>query len=355
MDPVTLGLTAVAMGGQVISGIGNKNATAKQGRLQMMEDERIRQINADTLVETNARRERLARELLTLSETNTVTNNSWQSSRGTVNVDEFMAAGERAGFNPVTWLQSGALSLFAETLTENGGDIITRSEGHNAAEAFKMMMPEYSLAQPSQIPVQSNMLQAFGGGLTAGANTFGTQYRANQQYDLGMQKIMAAQSLQGMGLGNANPMQLVTSGGATRSGFPTAGAAVGGLTLSNPGGGGGKKDMVWPSMPTSPDQLWESEPTKSGNPFPPSWGWVTPPGFAQTSSWEDWGGEAVSLPYGLWKLYNTAMYNMTGDTYPGHVGTVVNKVRNAFQNPFATKPNMTRYSGTGFANGSASP
>jgi len=314
MDPLTIALTAASFGGKLLSGIGGKNASAKQGRLQMMEDERIRALNEEKLDTVNARREALGRELLTIEESHTVVGGTQTDRHSWVDVDAMMAAAERYGVNPATFLQAGGLSAYTQGRDVSVTDQTTTSRGHNAAEAFKLMMPDYSLAQPTQIPVQPSNLSIFGDALSAGASTFGTQARAAQSYDLQMAKLLQAQALQGMGISNnAYQMTLPVSG---QGGFADTAKVVGGLSAGNANKG---DDKYWPAYEQPSPVLWDNKTAESTNPINPAWGWKIPPGYSNAESWEDTFGELVSWPYGAIKFANTAAYNLTGNTVEGGI------------------------------------
>lgn len=212
-----LALGALSAGGSLLQGIGQKQASAKQARLQMIADAQARIENERQLKIVNEARERLGRELLTVPEEHQ--SGSW------VDVDAMMAAAERSGFNPVTWLQGGGMQAYTMGWS--------RSTGHNAADAFKMMVPEFALSQASQIPQQHSMLSAVGGALSSGAQAFGTQYRADQSFQLQSDRL-AVQAMglinQGMGISSGNGlMTALNYGSVTQRGGSGAGV-VGGLS-----------------------------------------------------------------------------------------------------------------------------
>lgn len=196
-----LALGALQLGGSLLSGMGAKQSSAKQARLQMIADYQAREENARQLQIVNDARERLGRELLTIPETESV--RSW------VDTDAMMKAAERSGFNPVTWLNAGGMQAYIRS------DRMTT--GHNAADAYKLMIPEYALSQASQVPQQHSMLSALGAGLSAAGTAMGTQYRADMSYDLQSQRMaqMAMGGInQGMGLSGTNGLQTALSYGS---------------------------------------------------------------------------------------------------------------------------------------------
>lgn len=273
-----LALAGLSFGGQLLSGMGAKQASAKQARMQMIADAMAAEKNAATLAAVNARREEIGNTLL--------------DARNVVKTAEL------AGFNPVTWINAGGLGYMTD--------------------AAKFLVPEYSLVQASQVPQQHSMLSAWGNAITAGANAFGTQYRADQSYALQQQKLNNAQDALFFGLSQSNGMRGVMSMGAASGGPTMAGisaGSAGGLSAAR-GSGSKDNDAFWPAYEHAPTPMWEAKKPESTNPFPPEWGWKIPPGFANAEAWEDSMGELVSLPYGVYKLANTAMYNVLGYTVP---------------------------------------
>lgn len=241
-----LALAGLSAGGSLLSSIGAGQASAKQGRLQMIEDNMNRLRNDEKLAGINLERTKLGRELLAVPQKTyqAVAQSTTSSTRGDVDVDRMMADAERAGFNPATFLNAGALQYYARSWADSfvNTQQWDESEGHNAAEAFKMMLPEYALSTPSQVPQQHSMLSALGGALTAGTNAFGTQLRADQSYDLQLARLLAGNSLQGMGLGNGNGFAQVIRPQTNQIGIqPRAG-------LSSAGGSGDSKlsDVPYP-------------------------------------------------------------------------------------------------------------
>lgn len=261
MDPMTLGLAALSAGGSFLSSMGAGQASAKQGRLQMIEDNMARLRNDEKLAGINLERTRLGRELLDveMSSYTGTAQSSTSSTRGDVDVDKMMADAERAGFNPATFLNAGALQFYARSWADSfvNTQQWDTQKGHNAAEAFKMMLPEYALSGPSQVPQQHSMLSALGGALTAGTNTFGTQHRANQSYDLQLAKLLAGQAMQGMGLSNGNGFSQVIRPSTSQIGIQPGG----GMSAGNPAGGSSKlSDFPYP-------QNWKPGDIEVSNPY----------------------------------------------------------------------------------------
>lgn len=261
-----LALAGLSAGGSLLSSIGAGQASAKQGRLQMIEDNMNRLRNDEKLAGINLERVKLGRELLTVPQKTyqAVAQSTTSSTRGDVDIDAMMAAAEKAGFNPETFLNAGALQYYARSWADSfvNTQQWDESEGHNAAEAFKMMLPEYALSTPSQVPQQHSMLSALGGALTAGTNAFGTQLRADQSYDLQLARLLAGNSLQGMGLGNGNGFAQVIQPRTNQIGIqPRAGLS------GAAGGGGGESKLSDAPYP----QNWKPGDIDVSNPYQNLW------------------------------------------------------------------------------------
>lgn len=335
MDPMTLGLSAASAGLSLVSGIGARNSAAKQGRLQMMEDARQRAENlaneaamaAENVKirdEVNAHRERLGRELLTIEERTTVADNSWQTTQGGVDLMGFMAAGEMAGFNPVTWLNSGALSLFAHSTTRNGGEVTTTRTGHNAAEAFKIMMPDavYRTAvmgSPSQIPKVPDMLEVFGNAGQAGLSTFKDLYKTDKSQAfqtslLDRQLSAIAQRTQGGGVLSSS----TTYGPAVTAGGRTGGS---GMLSTN------KNDNPATSLPYPAS--WERGDVEVTNPHQK---WSVDKTQANAENVSDRYGDIAEEIWGLNNVIHDVVLNATGKTI-AEWGVEARKYYNSWKRP----------------------
>lgn len=281
-----LALAGLSAAGSLLGGIGAKQASAKQARLQSIQDAIAREANEKTLREVNAKRESLGRELLTVPEEH----ESSSESGNWVDVDGMMAAAERAGFNPVTWLNAGGMQAYQQAWTRSS----TRSVGHNAADAFKLMTPDYSLAQASQVPQQHSMLSAFGGALTAGANAFGTQYRADQSYDVQMARLMAGTANQGMGLSTNNGLSTALSFG---------GGGVGG-TGAVSSKSGAVSDLPYPAN-------WKPGDVNVTN---PGGRWFVDSTVADAEAYEARYGDVAQEVAGASNLFQDTIRAVTGKT-----------------------------------------
>lgn len=273
-----LAMGAMSAGGALLSGMGAKQASAKQGRMQMIADELARQANERTLNAANARREQLGNELIAMSDPRVA-----------------VAEAEAAGYNPVTWLSAGYGSRVGAL-----------------SDAFRMMTPEYSLSQASQIPQQHSMLSAFGGALSAAGSAMGTQYRADQSYDLQMGKLA-------MGLSNSFGF-----GGAASSTNNWGGGISYGTTMNGGGAAGGSGTMSavsWPGVNSwGGMSLPKGVEDKKPEMIPLGmFGWKQDPRFPQGQTVEDIYTELGSWPYSVFKLANDFSLNQFGVPAPGNV------------------------------------
>lgn len=194
-----LALGALSAGGSLLQGIGASQASAKQARLQAIADATARNENQKVLDEVNRVKAIYGQALVDMS-----------------TPQKAVEEAERAGFNPVTWLSAGYGTRVGAL-----------------SDAYRMMVPEFQLQSASQVPQQHSMLSAVGGALSAGASAFGTQYRADQSYDLQLGKMALGLSSSFGGGGSS------WGGGSTNSGLTygssvsRGGTASGSSALSN--------------------------------------------------------------------------------------------------------------------------
>ncbi|AXH76453.1 MAG: hypothetical protein [Microviridae sp.] len=349
----SLALGALSAGGSLLSGLGKSQSTAKQNRMQMIQDAEAFRINAENTAVTNARKEQLAREFMDIPEVRTLRTDrggsdvqtSESSTRSYVDYRRMMADGEAAGFNPVTWLQHGAMQAYTatDTLGVNQQDYGSWDEttetrsGHNVAAALSFMVPETALKQATQVQRVPSMFEAFGDAITAGTNMFANQYNRQQSQDWNVENMMNRFNLSSMGGGGTN--NSVSSGGRITSG----GAASGNRSLtstSTPGdlgegqayglpGVGGKLEETdrdkWTeaqvqAMLSSGDGIprtkWMPGDIKVSNPWPQV---KNNPGFfgADAGVVEDYLGEWGGDIYGLGKAADLIWYNRYGQTLGG--------------------------------------
>ena len=280
-----LALGGLSAAGSLISGLGAARASKRQTNIQIWEARRAEELNDARMKEVNATRERLGREMLTIPETRSQRLDNYSY----VDVDGMMAAAERSGFNPVTWLQAGGMQAYTRT----GSYSYEERTGHNVADAFKLMAPDMVTTSPAEIPNQVSPLSGWGGALSSFSNAFGTQYRADQSYDLQLRKLDAAQGLFGNGLSTGNGLMAALSMG---------GAGSGGGQRSAAGGAGGLSDLPYPSK-------WKPGDMEVTNPFYRAFIDSKSP---NAEAGEARYGEVGELLFGLRNITNDTIRNVTG-------------------------------------------
>lgn len=258
---------ALSFGGSLLQGLGAKQSSAKQARLQAIADANAAQENARILNEVNAKREevgRLIRDDLTQT-------------------DKIIEWAEKSGFNPVTFLNAGGLSHLA-----------------NWADARKYSIPEYSLTQASQVPQQHSALSAFGGALSAGVNAFATQWRADQSYELNSRKLDLAEQSMIFGLS-----QRPTLGGTTRSVTYGSGGGAGFITA----GVGATKAGGLSSMPYP--EKWKPGGVEVTNPH---YKWEVDKTQADAEAYETRYGDIAQEVFGAYNLVADSVKSWSGKT-----------------------------------------
>lgn len=304
-----VGLAALSGAANLASGLGSQQAAAKRGRLQQMEDAKTEQRNRDHLDLVNAHRQALGRELLTIPQTDSVREgvDTSTDNYSYVDVEGMMAAADKAGFNPVTWLNAGGLGAYTQT----GSRASSRSfsdriqTGHNASDAFKMMIPEYFLAQPSQVAPQSSVLQAVGGAGTAALSTFTDLYKSQNaitskenMFNRQMETILkGAGSAYGGGLSGGTSGSMVTMGGPT--------GVSGGLRYVPPKRSGGDELATSIAYP----EAWERGDVSVTN---PNNQWRVDKFSADAQNWEDRYGELGGEIGGITNSVGDSVVQWTG-------------------------------------------
>lgn len=279
-----LALGALSLGGSLLQGLGAKQASGKQARLQMIADGLARQENERQLAQVNAKREALGNEFIAMSDPR-----------------QAVADAEAAGFNPVTWLSAGYGTRMSAL-----------------SDAYKMMIPEYALAQASQIPQQHSMLSALGAGLSSAGAAMGTQYRANQAYDLNMSKIDASMEQFMMGLSGRNG---VTSALSYGMGGAAVGAGSGGASRS-----GGVSALPYPSK-------WEQGKVEVTNPHR---SWQVDKTQADAEAYGTRYGEIAEEVFGAYNLLADSVKQFSGKTI-GEWGTIARGAASNWWNGVGSK------------------
>lgn len=151
---------ALSGGLSLLSGFGSQKSAKSQQRRQLAMDEENRRYNQYVTDLANSHNEALGREL---ADVPVVTHSR-------VDVDTMMQDAQRAGFNPVTWLQSGALQAYTQSAVT----------GANAAEGYRMAMHTPALSTASQAVNIPNALSIIGDAGQAALKSYQTDDRLLQ-------------------------------------------------------------------------------------------------------------------------------------------------------------------------------
>lgn len=229
----------IAGGASLLGGLFGRNDAKKR---QKKEEEAIRAANekaqelaAQMNKEVRARADAAALVPVATERESSSVNTS--STRGGVDMAAFMAAAEENGFNPLTFLRSGALSLFAKqdsvsTMDSWDWQCTTGERAMDAALAGQYIPQLSPVIGQTQVP---GMGEIFGNALTSGAS----QYLAdqNQARQNAFQKELLGQQLAGANRNGG----LLSRSFYTPSGFlsggdrTTAGNAALSSAFKNPG------------------------------------------------------------------------------------------------------------------------
>lgn len=335
----TLALAGLSAGMSALSGIGNAQASAKQGRQQMINDAIAEQKNNDAIANRNAVNARSAAQLLITPEntTETVTKTTRetddQSNYSYVDVEGMMAAAERAGINPKTWLDAGALGAYTQTGSHrvSGGFSEVKTDttrmGHNAVAAYQLMSPESALVTASQVAKIPSTWEIIGNAGTAGLNTFNQLNGKQQSQDfqrelLGLQlaargNLMSNNNQYGGGM--AGTPSYTTSGGTTTK------TAAGSQDSGYPEG---PYNGIAPGDESDRDKWSEAQLRAfdySGLPYPSKWkvgevertnpyfgGRRIDPSMANADTYSDRYGDIAEEIAGGYNFLNDNVYNYTG-------------------------------------------
>lgn len=142
------------------------------------------------------------------------------NTQGGVDMDAFLAASARGGFNPLTFLRSGALGLFGTTRRQTGEYSWSRTTGERAMEAA--LAGQYIPTLVSDFPTTQvpGTGEIIGNALSAGAGTYLDWMASDKANAAAMERQLASQAQRGgagaLSLGARAPG--VSYGSATRSG-----------------------------------------------------------------------------------------------------------------------------------------
>ena len=258
MDPLTLlGTTALSGGLSFISGASQSRTTKAQNR-----------INIWLAQQANEKAEALGRELLTLP---------------MFDAEAFRNAGETLGYNPVTWLRSGAASMFQPRA--------------QAEAAYRLMAPSH-VAQVARVP---SMAEAAANAGISALNTFTAGYKTMQSQD--MQWQMLERQLQAMATGR--PASPSGNFGSANPYVPNMlGISAGGPTSSTGGLSSKVSDLPYPSR-------WEAGKVEVTNPHSM---WPVDSTVSDAETYETRYGDVFQELAGASNLFNDAVRAVSGRT-----------------------------------------
>lgn len=199
---------ALSGGLSLLSGFGAQSSAKSQQRRQLAYDEYARNWNQGQINNLNNARQSYGEKLLSQPDVATSENSSW------VDVEGMMSAANRAGFNPVTWIQNGGLQAYTQSSSRNTST--------NYAAAYEMMLPQLNLINASTAVNVPSALSVIGDAGQAALKSFQTDARlqesqAFQERLLGL-KLDSIQKGKSRVPGFAGMLSTGTSGGYTTRG-----------------------------------------------------------------------------------------------------------------------------------------
>lgn len=224
IDDAILG-GALSFGGSLLSGFGARSAAKKQQKVAnawayvnnlKAQQEAERKSNEDKAIGERMVQQASAtgREMIAradaMDDFDAARYKADWGDKFAFDMSNFMSAGQKAGFNPVTWLNSGAMSFFdnrnvAASMSQFYDNravkesLLVAGYGMNAGQmataGYQQMSPSTATFQsPESVNVPS-VAQAIGGAVTAGSNQYFALEQNQQRFDLQKQylgSIMAA-------------------------------------------------------------------------------------------------------------------------------------------------------------------
>lgn len=210
----------IAGGASLLSGLFGQSSAKKQAR---KEEKAIAAANAQAqlMADDMNRQARLRADAAALVPVQSERENATTSvSQGGVDMAGFMSAAEEYGFNPLTFLRSGALSLFARTESATHSVDWECTTGERAMEAAQagQYIPQLSpVISQTKVP---SIGEVFGNALTTGVN----QYLGDAQRQRDFQNDMALAQLRGANRYSGAPIErsfygpaAFSSGGGTKT------------------------------------------------------------------------------------------------------------------------------------------
>lgn len=283
MDPFTLLATTALSGGlSFLSGSGQRRAAQRQERLQIWETQRVEQVNRETAQNINNERNRIGNLLASIP---------------ALDIDAFRAAGNKLGYNPVTWLNSGALSLFQPRA--------------QAEAAYKMMLPDaQATATPMTFQRIPDAMEVLGNAGLSALNTFTSGYKTMTAQN--MQQQMFDKQLSLLSSRGANTVGTSREAGFSNPMLSAVIKSVGGLAGAARGLSArprGKKDAV---SDVAYPQSWERGKVEVTNPH---YSWVIDKKEADAETYETRYGDVVQELFGAYNLVNDGLKSASGKSF----------------------------------------
>lgn len=185
---------ALVSGGlSLLGGLFGRSDKKKQEREAARNQAEAERTNAVAIENANRMNMVIADQLTATPLTENVTT----GIRRSLDVDGMMAAAERSGFNPVTFLQNGGMQAFISEWSESS----STTRGHNAAAAAQLASPQVQQVAPKPVSTAPGIGSIVTGALTAGYGA----YAENQQrlQDQQFQKDMLDRQIAGVAKANA--------------------------------------------------------------------------------------------------------------------------------------------------------
>lgn len=320
VSPLLLG--GLSAGASLLAGFGNQRAAKKQAKTQAAKEYIANELNKRNIMRTNKAKQKLAlklgKELKNTKEVTTTTSShageSRQDNYSYVDTAGMMAAAEKAGFNPVTFVNAGGLQAYTQTGSlsrEWSSDEVTETRsGHNAVAVAnlkaQLMTPETFLMDAGVAQNIPDIFSVLGDAAGAGIKSYSDQANINDAQDLQREllntKLAAIQKQAGSNRGLSFTPSISTSGGSRTTGSPSGGGSgrSGGLSTGGKGG-------TW----QNPVPLEMDEPPKVTNPHIAYGGRVNPFLADAGGAWTQRYGEGVEVLAGVGIAAADAKENMS--------------------------------------------
>lgn len=304
----------LSAGASFLGGMGRKQSAQRQQELEM---QGLRDYNIASQAAADRANAAIAKNNTTVRQINLTTRKradraakvplvEKQTSWNRVDVGRMVRDAENNGFNPLTFLRSGALPLYAQSFGAS------RTTGHNAMAAAlaPQMATQAESIMPNLVPVVPNTqvpssMEVFGSAAQAGVNSFlqGWQQDQQNQFQAGLVQMQ----LDSYARRGSAPRYSGGGGGGGGGGGASFNAPVatmaGGVTTN-----GG--NLPSPFLTTAEAGLVEEQPQKSLPPVCYFGICMEPlPGTTSAGTMEEGHGEPVSWAWGVGTIAGTVLYN----------------------------------------------